>query len=259
LLRLNEVADFHLSPVAERPGRITCYPVPGSPKAPDDGVVGVHLLGTVLAFWLERARMPALHASAVVLGGKAVAFLSTNGGGKSCLAASFLQAGAPLLTDDVLPVEETAPGEFVGRPGYPCMRLWPDEAAHFLGAYEHLPLVVPGVTKRRVAIGEGFGLFHNAPVPIGCFYLPERRPAEDPDPEVRITPLSRAEGLLRLLGQSFLAALVEPLGIAGERLPRLGRLVCRVPVRRLSYPAGLEHLPRVRRAILEDLEVGPRP
>ena len=91
------------------------------------GMAELRLLGPVLSYWLERQGIPALHASAVATDKGAVAFLSVKEGGKTGLAAAFLQAGFPLLTDDVLPVEE-AGGTFLARPGYPQMRMWPDEA-----------------------------------------------------------------------------------------------------------------------------------
>lgn len=46
-----------------------------------------------------------LHASAVALGGAAVAFTAPSGAGKSSLAAHLVAAGATFLTDDVLAVE----------------------------------------------------------------------------------------------------------------------------------------------------------
>ena len=39
-----------------------------------------------------------------------------------------------------------------------------------------------------------------------------------------------------------------------RRLEFFARMVQQVPVRRLVYPTGFEHLPRVRETILEDLD-----
>jgi len=47
-----------------------------------------------------------LHASAVVLNGRAVAFTAPSGTGKSTLAAHLVAAGASFLTDDVLALEQ---------------------------------------------------------------------------------------------------------------------------------------------------------
>jgi len=230
----------------------------------------------VLSFWLERQGIPALHASAVLIGGRAVAFLSSNQGGKSGLAATLMQSVHPLLTDDILPVEEQD-GVFLGRPGYPTIRMWPDEAACFLGAYEHLPLVHPELTKRRVPVGgDGFGSFCDTSQPLACIYLPDRRDASGasttpeisavghpgrhpsqpdgavPNTDVEILPVSPRDAVIELIRHSFSAHQVEAAGLAPQRLNFFARLAQQVPMRRLIYPAGFEHLPRVREAILGD-------
>jgi hypothetical protein len=123
LMRFGDALDFHLSG-----DRIDCRL--NDPARRE--LVEIRLLGPVLAYWLERAGIPALHASAVVTEGRAVAFLAANQGGKTGLAAAMMSAGARLLTDDLLPLEALGEG-FVARPGYPQMRLRPDGLAHFSG------------------------------------------------------------------------------------------------------------------------------
>ncbi len=216
-------------------------------------LVEIHLLGTVLACWLERRGIPVLHAAAVVADGRGVGFLAGSGGGKSALAAAGMAAGWPLLTDDLLAVEERD-GVLLGRPGYPQMRMWPDLAEAVLGGCRGLEPVHPRVEKRRVPVGpRGFGAFQPDPAPLGCLYLPERRQPGDAGPDVIITPVSRQEAVRELLRGSFVARLGDVLGSAAERLDRLVRLARQVPLRRLSYPSGLGHLGRVREALAADL------
>src|SRR3954447_6221281 len=113
----------------------------------------LRFLGPVMSYWFERQALPPLHASAAAVNGRAVAFVSRHGGGKTGLAAAMVQAGFPLLTDDLLVLEERE-GGWEARPAYPEMRMWPDEAAHFVGPPEDLPLVQADSEKRRVTIGE---------------------------------------------------------------------------------------------------------
>ena len=205
----------------------------------------LRFLGPVMSYWFERQGLPTLHASAVALNGRAVAFLSRHGGGKSGLAAAMIQAGFPLLTDDLLVLEERETG-WEARPAYPEMRMWPDEAAHFVGPPEALPLVQADSEKRRVAIGEGgFGSFLDASAPLACIYLASRRP--EGDGGIEIQPVSRSEALIELVRHSFSARLVEAAGLQPARLDRLARLVRAVPVRRLVYPSGFDRLPEVVR------------
>ena len=56
--------------------------------------------------------------------------MAGNQSGKSGLAAALMAAGHPMLSDDVLPIQDVD-GELRARSGYPQMRMWPDEAAHF--------------------------------------------------------------------------------------------------------------------------------
>ncbi len=208
----------------------------------------LRFLGPVMSYWFERRGLPTFHASAAAVNGHAVAFVSRHGGGKSGLAAAMIQAGFPLLTDDLLVLEERE-GRWEARPSYPEMRMWPDEAAHFAGPPEALPLVQDGAEKRRVAIGGGgFGSFLDASVPLACLYLASRRPEGD-DGGIEIQPVSRSEALIELVRHSFSPRLVEAAGLQPARLERLARLVRAVPVRRLVYPSGFDRLPEVVRLL----------
>lgn len=242
VLRFPGLADFHL-----RPGWIAC----SSPGVSRDhlAVVEIRLLGPVLAYWLERLGLPALHASAVVADGRAVAFLASEGGGKTGLAAALMQqAGSALLTDDIAALEETEEG-FAVRPGYPQMRMWPDAAGHFLGRFEQLPRVHPQLAKRRVPVGPaGLGRFEGSPVPLAAVFLPARR--KEGAAEVEARRIAPAEAVVELVRHSFTPHLVEAAGLQPARLGILARLAGEVPLFRLSYPSGFEHLPRVVESVL---------
>jgi hypothetical protein len=138
------------------------------------------------------------------------------------------------------------------------MRLWPDEAQYFLGHYEDLERVHPAYSKRRVPVGpDGFGTFCDASQPMACLYLPERRDPEEGGMEIVIMPVSPRDAVIELVRHSFTPRVVEAIGLQPQRLDFFAQMVQQVPMRRLSYPSGFEHLPRVREAILEDLESLP--
>ena len=213
--------------------------------------VQIWLLGGLLAYWLEHRGIPALHASAVAIDDQVVAFLASNKGGKSSLVAGLMRLGHPLLTDDILPLEERD-GGFVGLPSYPQMRMWPDEAQHFVGDFEGLQKVQPALSKRVVPVGPGgFGRFCGAAPPIRCIYVPER--LDDEAAGVTITGLSLKEAMVELVRHSFLPRVVAAAGLEAQRFHLFASLIRQVPVRRLRYPSGLEQLPRVAEAVLDDL------
>lgn len=238
--------DFHLFD-----DRIVCH----LPDPELQYLAEIQLLGVVFSCWLERRGIPALHASAISVEDRAAAFLSTAGGGKSSLGMTFMQEGYPLLTDDILAVERTGESH-LAHPGYPQVRMWPDQAERFLGRYDDLEIVHPAFSKRRVPVGKGgFGSFCEASRTLACLYLPERRDSDERGTEIEISAVPRREGLMRLIGNSFVAPIVQTLGLEPRRMELLGPLLSQVPVRRLSYPDGMEHLPRVRRAVVADLAV----
>lgn len=212
-----------------------------------DYMVELHLLGFVLAFWLERAGWPALHASSVVVDGSAIAFLSSHGGGKTSLAATMLRLGYPLGSDDLValtPMGET----FLARPGYPQMRMWPEQAGHFVG-HDALEQVHPGLTKRRVPVGaDGFGTFDGEPRPLTALYVPQRRDGG----EISFTSVASGPALFELVRHTFLVGIVEGAGLAGPRFATLAEVVRRVPLRVVRYPNGLDLLPEVAERVAED-------
>lgn len=75
-----------------------------------------YLVGQVLPFAALLQGLEVLHASAVVLGGAAVAVLGPSGAGKSTLAAELVARGAELVADDVVALERSAEG-VIAHPG----------------------------------------------------------------------------------------------------------------------------------------------
>ena len=260
IMRFTELTDFYLTDTSIH-GQLI------HPQA--QHLLEIHLLGPVIAFWLERRGLPVLHASAVEIDGGAVGFLASNGGGKTTLAAACLQDGHPLLTDDLLPLYCQPGGEILGLPGYPQLRLWPRQTEAFLGSAEGLQRVHPDFEKLRVPVrfsgplstesSEGssmLGEFRNLPSPLRRLYLPDRRLHGEGGDEVKIRPLSPRDTIVELFRFSFLQPLVDGLGWQPRRLDTFGDMAVRVPIARLSYPSGLEHLPRIREAIVADVRKG---
>lgn len=248
IYRLEDCTRLHYSDVAEFfiwPDRIECYRL----NRDNTDLVEIRLLGMVLCLWLEYRGIPALHASAVVIADRCAAFMATNSGGKTSLAASLMQAGYPLLSDDILAVE-SQDGVFMAHPSYPQMRMAPTQADHFLGDHTLLKLVHQADSKRRVPVGaDGFGAFCPGAQPLGCLYLPERRSGGG----VRIQPVSPGAAVIELARHSFPVGIIDALGLQPRRLGLLSRMAETVPVRRLTYPEGFENLPRVNAAVVEDL------
>jgi Serine kinase of the HPr protein, regulates carbohydrate metabolism len=91
--------------------------------APD---IRAFLFGTVFAIVCFHRKLLPLHASAVRIGGKAIAFSGPSGCGKSTLAASFFKRGYAVVSDDVAVIEPDAPGGPRLLPAFPRLKLWRD-------------------------------------------------------------------------------------------------------------------------------------
>jgi hypothetical protein len=66
------------------------------------------------------------------------------------------------------------------------------------------------------------------------------------------------EGVMELIRHSFSAHLAEAAGLAPQRLDFFTRLFKQVPMCRLIYPSGFDHLPRVGEAVLKEEAMGDR-
>lgn len=242
VVRIRDVADHYLWP-----DRIVCHL-----RDPAWSYLAeIQLLGMVLALWLERQGVPTLHASAVVVDGVAVAFMGAKGGGKTTAATGLIAGGHALLADDLLALRFHANG-VSAAPGYPMLRLWPEQADHFLGGHERLPLVHPAFTKRRICLPQQFGEFHPQCAPLRRLYVPQR--SRDGAPT--ITPMRSRDAVLSLVRESFLRDAVHGLGLAQGRLGMLARIVRDVTVCSLRYPDGFDRLPELVAAVEEDLSAG---
>jgi hypothetical protein len=90
--------------------------------------VRADVLGRVMAFAAHADGCLPLHASAVSIGGRAVAFLGPKHAGKSTLAMALVRCGAQLITDDTLVVRLAAGLGARAAPGVQQIRLWNDSA-----------------------------------------------------------------------------------------------------------------------------------
>ncbi len=72
-----------------------------------------YLIGPVIAFALRLRGVVSLHASAISVGDQSIALMGVPGAGKSTTAAAFALLGFPILSDDVVVLEDqinTLPG-----------------------------------------------------------------------------------------------------------------------------------------------------
>lgn len=224
-----------------REGRtIVVDPVPGEDERWVRGV----LLGPALAVLLYQRGWLTLHASAVGVGGTAVAFLADQGWGKSTSAAAMCARGHRLVADDVTAIT-TASGLPLVTPGYPLLKLRPEAAAAVGKDTAKLLEIMPDSYK--------FGLrpdhhFSPTPLPLGCIYVLGRENVAIPT----IEALGRQEGLVALIRNTYGQKLFQTVR-RSFHLHQCAKIVNNVPIRLLQRPHSLAALPDVLRLVEEDI------
>lgn len=189
VLNIAEVARFRI----EGGCSILIDPEPNAPERN----VRLFLLGSAFGALLHHRGMLPLHANAIEIDGRAVAFMGPSGAGKSTLAAWFHDRGYKVLADDVCVVGFDEGGVPQAYPGLPRLRLWA-EALELMGrnsqglnrsylSDEHekfdLPIDVGSAVRSRV--------------PLAAIYLLDR------GDEISIVPLRGIEAAEAVFANTY--------------------------------------------------------
>ena len=200
--------------------------------------VYTYLLSQVVSVALLEQAIESLHGSAISFDDTALILLGSCGFGKSTLTAAALQAGAKLLTDDLV-VLRSKNSHYQVAPGAFRLKLDP-LAAHALrldlpnipmndGSGKHVYLVEADRCETSAVKARAFVLL---------------APAD----ELRLERIEQSEAVREILSATF-----NPLDTNPERLRRLlvqaRRLSHAVPMWRLHVPRSLARLPDAIRAI----------
>lgn len=206
------------------------------------------LMGPVQSvLWHQRGLLP-LHASAVAIGGGAVALCGASGVGKSTLAAALSARGHELVADDICLVDTGRDGEAAVLPGGAPLRLWRDAIDRLaLGSRQG---------NRAHPLKEKF--FVEGGAPIRCRRRVLRAAV------LLVRQQRGAAGLERLHGARAAGALhpvvhmrrpARALGRAPQIFAALTRLVpAGATVWRLTVPAGDTGLQEAAAALVAGLE-----
>jgi hypothetical protein len=171
--------------------------------------VYTYLISQVISVALLQQRIESLHASAVAWRDRAIILVGDSGYGKSTLTAALLRAGAQLITDDLLVLQERDDGGYDAAPG--AFRLKLDPAV-----VERL-----GVTWTGVPMADGSGKYvylldpaqcATRSLPVGRILLLQPHAATP-----SLEPVSLAAATRELLAATFNPLHTEP--------PRLARLL----------------------------------
>jgi hypothetical protein len=156
------------------------------------------LIAQVLPFAALLHGLEILHASAVVHGGGAIAFVGPSGAGKTSVALELCRRGASFLADDVLALERTG-GDLLAHPGTPLAGLDHAEARRLTQVDAAQPGEIVAVNDRERLVR-----MHGAagPTPLAALFFVDRRP--DARGEPRFEPAADPQLLLAATFNSVL-------------------------------------------------------
>ncbi len=206
------------------------------------GTVRAFVLGPGLATLLTQRGRLVLHASAVEIDGRAIAFLGGSGWGKSTTAAALIARGHALVADDVLALDiDSCPVRAL--PGFPQVKLW-RETASYLGA--------PPAQWARYdsAVDKGFqraanGVFPK-PLPLRTIYV------LDDGERVEIDMVAARDALIEVVRHSWAAGILRTTA-PQKHFRDCSALARKIPVMRIRRPQKLDQLENVIEAIQSEM------
>jgi hypothetical protein len=228
-LRIPGVAAFRFGANGDRPGEATAVPEPGA-RAED---VDDAYRRAVLPIALHVHGLEVLHASAVVTPQGVVAFCAESHGGKSTIAYACERRGHNVWADDAVAFHPSLAGADVVPLPF-TLRLRAPSSAYFEDASADTRST-PGHAR------EG-----GDPLPLAAIFLLER--ADDVTAEITVHTIPSAQAFAAVFEHAYWFDL-RSVEQRRETMRRYLDLVTRVPVHRVEYPSGFEHLPAVVDAV----------
>jgi hypothetical protein len=196
--------------------------------------VRIFLLGSAIGALLHQRGLLPLHANAIDLGSRAVAFCGHSGAGKSTIAAWFHDRGYPILADDVCVIGFDEAGRAFAYPGIPRLRLWRDAleaSGRDAGAYDRS---FDDMDKYDVPTEIGST---QEPLPLAAIYL-LRKAGEGGN--AAIERLVGIDAVETLMSNTYRGGYLRTIGRTAEHLAACLRLVRAVPVFRAERLWGFE-------------------
>ncbi len=231
-LRFLDEADFQITSNGQG---VIAWPAPGSTEQTAQNLFH----NAILPLLTNYSGGLCLHGSAVVIDGRAAAFLGPSRSGKTTLAGAFAKSDAPFLTEDVVELERRESDYWV-QPKATALRLFNDSAEFLLGSQDHW---IEAEDKQAVSVPEQLPFAQEVAGLDAIFVLASAEPEK-----VSITRLSPLSALTHLIPHSFILD-VEDKPRLKAHFSRLVDLSQDVPCYALDYRRDYRELEHVIEAV----------
>lgn len=197
----------------------------------DAAEVRAYVLGTCIGVALLQRGMMPLHASAVEIDGRAVAFTGASGAGKSTLALALQRREHAVLCDDLCGIGE----DRIISPGVVRLKLWQASLDHAGEDSAPLEPVAPGDAKFHLPPGAPVA---DRAVPLAAIVALQW----SEDCCVTVETLRGIDAAQAIVRNTFRGVLIEPMGIAPAHLARCVEIARTIPILRLSRAQRFDQL-----------------
>ena len=214
--------------------------------------VRLFLLGSAFGALLHQRGLLPLHANAIAIDDRAIAFTGASGAGKSTLASLFHDRGHRLLSDDVCVISADAAGRPIAHAGIPHMRLWRDALERSGRSAADFESVLGGRDKFTVPARRGDA---RAAMPLGAIYVLKK--AIDGGEDVAIRRLHGATAFKALIANTYRGRYISLLGDARRHWAASLNLVATVPVFELERRWNPAWMAATLDAVEAHLRAGP--
>jgi hypothetical protein len=184
------------------------------------------LLGSAFGALLHQRGLLPLHANAIDIGGRAVAFSGHSGAGKSTIAAWFHDRGYPILADDVCVIGLDASGRALAYPGIPRLRLWREALEASGRSHGEFERSFDDLDKYDVPTRAAE--MPREPLPLSAIYL--LRKAEEGSAKPQIRPLTGVRAVDTLVSNTYRGGYLKTIGQIAPHLATCVSVARAVPV-----------------------------
>lgn len=207
--------------------------------------VRLFLIGSVIGMLFHLRGQLVLHGAAVVHDRGVSVFVGASGAGKSTLAAHMGARGFAILSDDTLPLTQTADGDFMAWPGSRVFKLWRD-------ALDNLGRDVADLQEIQLRTDKFFtpnaSIAEDAAHKVVEVFVLQRNEGDDPP------KIERLSHLLALQQINEHAYRPEYVGLLGREAPHFhltAALAGRVKACTLTRPWALERMQETVQLMLD--------
>lgn len=202
---------------------------------PEEGAdpreIRIFLLGVCFSILMVNRGIAPMHASGVMIDGKAYIIVGDCGAGKSTLGAAFRKAGYKLISDDIVGLSIDSNNKLTAYPGYPQQKLWQQSLDYLNMEAAHFDQILDNYAKFAVPFRDQFV---KDPLPLAGIFELEKADI----PQIAMRPLKSLERVQLIRYHLFLGKVLNELSKEQWLLNLAAKTALAIPFYQLKRPVN---------------------